>query len=498
MALVDLKSKLNEFGKNNPKNPYQKGDRETDLKSNVKIDNEKYLEKGQKRKSDLTNQGSKLDRENTPKSVIPRKESNTLLSFGRSIKSFIQDFGLSAYDVPTTTNYEDTIKRESADRGGFPIVTENSDGQLEEKRVTLGSISRDIKSIGSSIKSAKEILKGNVSKGIKTAIEGTQENKLREYNAKAYGIIKHMGEPGRKVSNVDGTLANSFEGPIKGGVKSKNVNRANMQPIEEFTDDGEPKDKDLIPFRFKSTDPITGSHKYITFSAILSGITDTITPEYSDVKYIGRPDNVYLYQGATRAVSFTFDVYPQTRQEMPRIWEKVNYLVSLCYPNWVDTPYPQENTPTGPYGDYTPKTMTSPICELTIGDLYRNTPGYLSGVTMTVVDGTTWEYEEGMKLPHYCQIAVEFVYIGKHLPQVGGTHFELNWIKQTMSGETNVNLREYFSPGEREKRLRDRAKTAGEHTTGFGGRINKFRARRLNERADRINERYSKAQGQDT
>ena len=32
MALVDLKSKLNEFGKNNPDNPYQKGDRETELK----------------------------------------------------------------------------------------------------------------------------------------------------------------------------------------------------------------------------------------------------------------------------------------------------------------------------------------------------------------------------------------------------------------------------------------------------------------------------------
>ena len=39
MALVDLKSKLNEFGENNPKNPYHKGGRrETALKSEVKID----------------------------------------------------------------------------------------------------------------------------------------------------------------------------------------------------------------------------------------------------------------------------------------------------------------------------------------------------------------------------------------------------------------------------------------------------------------------------
>jgi hypothetical protein len=73
--------------------------------------------------------------------------------------------------------------------------------------------------------------------------------------------------------------------------------------------------------------------------------------------------------------------------------------------------------------------MVSPICELTIGDMYNNTPGYLSGVTMTVQDGTTWEYEENLQLPHYVQVAVEFVYIGKYLPNAKGKHFELSWIK---------------------------------------------------------------------
>ena len=79
----------------------------------------------------------------------------------------------------------------------------------------------------------------------------------------------------------------------------------------------------------------------------------------------------------------------------------------MCYPNWVDSPY------TGP-GETNAITMVSPICELTIGDMYNNTPGYLSGLTMTVQDGTTWEYEENLKLPHYIQVAVEFVYIGKY------------------------------------------------------------------------------------
>ena len=473
MALVDLKSKLNQFGENNPRNPYKQGSKETDLKSDVKIDNEKYLEKGQKRKSDLTNQGSKLDRRNTPNSTIPRKESNTLLSFGRSIKSFIQDFGLSSYDVPTSTNYEDTIKRESADTGGFEIDTKDSNGRDVKKRVTLGSISRDIKSIGSSFKSAKEILKGNVSKGIKTAIEGTQENKLREYNAKAYGIIKHMGEPGRKVSNVDGILANQFEGPIKGGSKSKNVNRANIEPIS----DESPRDKDLIPFRFY--DVI--NNKHITFSSILSGITDTITPEYSSEKYIGRPDNVYTYTGVQRALSFTFDIYPQTRQEMPILWEKINYLVGMCYPNWTTTPYPTQQP-----GGYTSQSMVSPIVELTIGDMYRNTPGYISGVTMTVQDGSTWEFEEGMKLPHYVQIAVEFVYIGKYKPALGGKHFELNWVAPD---EAEYNKTISLFPNARKRNNQFKEDLAN------GKSRREARKNRRQARRDAREERFRKANG---
>jgi len=108
---------------------------------------------------------------------------------------------------------------------------------------------------------------------------------------------------------------------------------------------------------------------------------------------------------------------------MPVIWEKLNYLVGLCYPNWVDSPYAGSE-------ETNAITMVSPICELTIGDMYNNTPGYLSGVTMTIQDGTTWEYEENLKLPHYVQVAVEFTYIGKYLPNAKGKHFELNWLKE--------------------------------------------------------------------
>jgi hypothetical protein len=52
---------------------------------------------------------------------------------------------------------------------------------------------------------------------------------------------------------------------------------------------------------------------------------------------------------------------------------------------------------------------------------------------MTVQDGTTWEFEENLKLPHYIQVAVEFVYIGKYLPNAKGKHFEINWLSDNSS-----------------------------------------------------------------
>ena len=438
MALVDLKSKLNEFGENNPDNPYQKGNKISDLENSPTpdIDKDKYLETGEQPESDLTKLNSRYDRENTPDSVIVREKTKK-----SSAKEFVKDFGLSSFDVPTSDNYEDNIKKENID--GFSDVT------------------RTVKRIEKTIKGAKDILKGKVSKGIKGITEGQQDEKLSAYRAKAYGRIKHLGEQGRKVSNVDGRTSEKifgvgnegrspkeFEGPIKGGLKSKNVNRANIALYGSKA-----KGKDLVPFRFKDV----YNNKYITFSAILSGITDTITPEYAEEKFIGRPDNVYIYKGATRAIGFTFDVYPTTRQELPVLWEKVNYLVGLCYPNWAETPTPiYKDT-----SEYNPLQMVSPITQLTIGDMYKDTPGFLSSVTVTVQDGTTWEFEKELELPHHIQIACEFTYIGKYLPNATGKHFELNWITDKDPTEDRVNLREFFSPGEREKRLTNRAATAG-------------------------------------
>jgi hypothetical protein len=189
------------------------------------------------------------------------------------------------------------------------------------------------------------------------------------------------------------------------------VDRVNLIPYGEKEYEGKSYEKlDWIPFKF--FDEV--AKKHIVFRALLSGITDTFSPEYSSERYVGRPDAVHVYQGTNREISFTFDVYPKSDTELVTLWEKLNYLAGLTYPHW---------TPPDASGG---QGMISPHTKLTIGDMYKDAPGYISSLTYAVQDNGTWEVDFA-KLPKYIQVSCTFVYIGKRLLEAGpnGKHYDL-------------------------------------------------------------------------
>jgi hypothetical protein len=365
MALVDLKSKLNEFkGKYTPNSPYAKNNSEieTKLESTVSVEGKTNL----------------LQKNNV---------NTTASTFLKGLKQF----GIGS--IPLENTYEASIKQNQIFYGNEAI----------NNIVETANIFENIR------KGVKDLIKDPLNIGaVSNILNVSEEIKLKKYQAKAYGKVKTLGEQGSKVLNVSQKVSRAFEGPIKGGKSTKNVDKVNIAPYGE-----DASDKDIIPFKFYDV----FNEKHITFRAILSGITDNVTTEYNPERYIGRSENVYSYQGANRQVSFTFDVYPKTRQEMPVLWEKINYLYGMCYPNYISA-YGGDN-------------MVAPITTLTIGNLYTDAPGYISSINLSIPNESTWEIEDNLQLPHYCQIAVEYVYIGKYLPNAKGKHFELNWIKDS-------------------------------------------------------------------
>jgi hypothetical protein len=228
--------------------------------------------------------------------------------------------------------------------------------------------------------------------------------------------IYSLGQQG--LPGIKPEWSNTLGGLIK--KSDQVVDKINILPYGgEYgtTTVGEPgANTELIPFRFR--DAVNG--KWIIFRAILGAITDTVTADWAEEKYVGRPEQVYVYQGAGREVSFAFDIYPTTRQELPVLWEKLNYLVGLCYPSY----YSRSGDKTDSKGDIMSGRMVGPWIYLTIGDMFSNSPGFLTGVTVTTGDETTWE-TDGTQLPKHITVDCTFKYIGNHQLMTTGKHYDL-------------------------------------------------------------------------
>ena len=90
------------------------------------------------------------------------------------------------------------------------------------------------------------------------------------------------------------------------------------------------------------------------------------------------------------------------------LMEKLNYLIGLCYPNYTNET----------------QLMMTPFIELTLGDMFVDASGLLSGLTVTVEDTTTWELDDGLQFPHYIKAACEFKYIGNNkLSSTSSKHY---------------------------------------------------------------------------
>ena len=250
-------------------------------------------------------------------------------------------------------------------------------------------------------------------KGFKTPNLKTPEA-LKDTAKKVDATVKKAADV---VKSVSGILSKTSTQLFDANAFSEvGADRVNLIPYgDRSTAKFKDKDEnqlDFIPFRFEDR-----NGKLIVFRAILSGITDTFSPEYASERYVGRPDNVYVYQGTQREISFTFDIMPKSDKELVVLWEKMNYLAGLTYPDWTE----QSGGGQG---------MIAPFCKLTIGDMYKNTSGYISSLSFSVQENGTWETTFA-KLPKYIQASVGFTYIGDRLPSMYQKHYELPWVGET-------------------------------------------------------------------
>lgn len=151
--------------------------------------------------------------------------------------------------------------------------------------------------------------------------------------------------------------------------------------------------KDLVFFYFY--DII--NKKYIPFRATLGSITDQNSPQWEELKYMGRADLLFLYKGFSRDVNFNFKVYANSIRELVPMWQRVNYLVGLTRPSKYTG---RATATTGAAAEAGGDTDTTglessfiypPMIEFRIGDLYVDQPAVLNSVSVTIPDDAHWE-----------------------------------------------------------------------------------------------------------
>lgn len=262
--------------------------------------------------------------------------------------------------------------------------------------------------------------------------------------AKPIGVVGDYQDNAGKPKTIDVfvsknnnlRMATSF---MSDGINTLGVLPKNRSITETTTYPGwtewKPYEDDLIAFFFYDV----VNEKYVPFRATVKAISEGNTAFWDELRFIGRADQLYSYNGFSRTLSFTFNVVINSVSELLPSWKKINYLASSVKPsNYTST----QDVLKKNYNRF----IVPPMFMLTIGDLYKFQPIVITSLNVNIPDDAAWEtlneenskdgwsYLNGLvtapnlgknygQLPREVEIAVTCNLLEKERAVVGGSHF---------------------------------------------------------------------------
>ena len=175
---------------------------------------------------------------------------------------------------------------------------------------------------------------------------------------------------------------------------------------------------DFVSFRIgiiNNDDP--SFTNYLHFRALLDGMEDSYNANWGSQKFSGRAENLYNYQGFDRSISLSWTVAAQSQEELIPMYQKLNYLASVCAPDYSSDGYMRGN-----------------LIKLTVGGYLYEQVGILKGITYTVPQESPWEIsidDNGgrdltlQELPMMIKVSgFQFIPIQDFVPQVQKNDFD--------------------------------------------------------------------------
>jgi hypothetical protein len=240
-------------------------------------------------------------------------------------------------------------------------------------------------------------------------------------NYTTQNIEAKLGDPGNRNGK---DLQNYHLGATGFGAASINsYDKLNQSVIyKSESDKSNVKDdvnKDLVKFRIGVIDNDAPDKKiYIHFRAFLDSITDSFSADWKNERYVGRGENFYTYGGFDRKVSLGWTVAAQSKTELIPMYKKLNFLASVCAPNYSNNGYMRGN-----------------IVTLTVGGYFYEQPGIITGFSFDMnEDKDTWEigidsvgdYDKTVKeLPHLIKVkSFQFIPIHTFAPSLQNNSYD--------------------------------------------------------------------------
>ena len=121
----------------------------------------------------------------------------------------------------------------------------------------------------------------------------------------------------------------------------------------------------------------------MVFPATITGLTESVSPEWNSFKYVGSPYNTYRYNGVERTLSFEFKLYYLDEETKYSMISSLNSLKELAFP-YNEVSYLK-------YDDKDVALSFSPnLIELSINGYYKNLFGFITQLEFSVDDATSW------------------------------------------------------------------------------------------------------------
>ena len=186
----------------------------------------------------------------------------------------------------------------------------------------------------------------------------------------------NLGNPGKRGNIKNYTIGKNGTGLVENQYNA--LDKITAMPLyssEAVTQDKQGFKNDLVKFRIGVVDNKDPNLKtYIHFRAFINSFSDNYSAKWGSQNFMGRAESFYKYEGFDRSISMDWTVAAQSKQELIPMYQKLNYLASVCAPDYSSNGYMQGN-----------------LITLTVGGWCYEQMGIMEGLTLDVPSESPWE-----------------------------------------------------------------------------------------------------------